>query len=105
MEDLKRQWNDACKAVGLIAIGHDTAAKLLAIVYVLGGEREAFVFNAKMNADLDYIREVYGFHGGDTPDIGVTEPMKKYVRELERCGENYPNWAKDMMKDLYNINL
>lgn len=105
MEDLKRQWNDACKSVGLIAIGLDTAAKLLAIVYVLGGEREAFVFNAKVNADLDYIRDVYGFHGGDTPDIGVAERLKEYVRELEICGENYPNWAIDMMKDLYNIIL
>lgn len=105
MEDLKKKWNDACKAVGLIAIGRDTAAKLLAILYVLGGERESFVFNVKINADINYIRDVYGFHGGDTPDIGVTEPLKKYVGELERCGENYPNWAKNMMKDLYNVIL
>lgn len=104
MEDLKRQWNDACKAFGLIAIGRDTAAKLLAIVYVLGGEREAFVFNVKINADLNYICDVYGFRGGDTPDRRVAESLKKYVIELERCGENYPNWAIDMMKR-YNIIL
>ena len=105
MENLKKQWNDSCKAVGLIAIGRDTAAKLLAIVYVLGGEREAFVFNVKINADLDYIRDVYGFHGGNTPDIEVAERLKKYVKELEDAGENYTNWAKNMMKDLYNIIL
>ena len=44
-KDFRKQWNESCKAAGLVSIGKDTAAKLLAIVYVLGGEREAFTHN------------------------------------------------------------
>lgn len=54
----RRQWNDTCKAAGLVSISKCTAAKLLAIVYVLGGERESFTHNEKLKADLDYIQDV-----------------------------------------------
>lgn len=104
MTDLRRQWNDTCKAAGIVSIGKDTAAKLLAIVYVLGGEREAFTHNEKLKADIDYIQEVYGFQGGEVPNNTVSKKVKWYVDEIEQC-DTYPQWAAKLMKETYGITL
>lgn len=104
MTDFRRQWNEACKAAGLVSIGKDTAAKLLAIVYVLGGEREAFTHNEKLKADIDYIKEVYGFQGGETPNRTVSKMVKWYVDEIEQR-DTIPEWATKLMQENYGIKL
>lgn len=103
--DFRRQWNESCKAAGLVSIGKDTAAKLLAIVYVLGGEREAFTHNEKLKADIDYIQEVYGFQGGEVPNQEVVELLKPYTKELEANDKDYPQWATKLMQEQYGIKL
>ena len=112
MTDFRKQWNDTCKAAGLVSIGKDTAAKLLAIVYVLGGERECFTHNNKLVADIWYIKDVYGFVGGETPNQEVANLVKQYSSELEEAerdlgkkGGEYPEWATKLMKENYGINL
>ena len=100
----RRQWNESCKAAGLVSIGKDTAAKLLAIVYVLGGEREAFTHNEKLKADLEYIQDVYGFQGGMTPDTFVSNALKQYCNELEDY-KTIPQWATKLMEENYGIKL
>lgn len=105
MTDFRRQWNDTCKAAGLVSIGKDTAAKLLAIVYVLGGEREAFTHNEKLKADIDYIQEVYCFQGGEVPNQEVVELLKSYTKELEASDKDYPQWATELMQENYGIKL
>lgn len=103
----RRQWNDTCKAAGIVSISKCTAAKLLAIVYVLGGERESFTHNEKLKADLDYIQDVYGFQGGCFPDEMTTQFLKHRVRELEKWQEvgKYPEWATKLMEENYEIKL
>lgn len=88
-----------------MSIGKDTAAKLLAIVYVLGGEREAFTHNEKLKADIDYIQEVYGFQGGEVPNQEVVELLKPYTKELEANDKDYPQWATKLMQEQYGIKL
>lgn len=109
MSDFRKQWNDTCKAAGIVSIGKDTAAKLLAIVYVIGGEREVFTHNEKLKADIDYIQEVYGFKGGQTPNKEVADLFRKYVVELDfftpSINQWHPQWAKKLMEENYNINL
>lgn len=104
MTNLRKQWNDTCKAAGIVSIGKDTAAKLLAIVYVLGGEREAFTHNEKLKADLEYIQDVYGFQGGETPNEEVAKNVRGYVLQLE-LEKDYPEWASKLMKENYSITL
>lgn len=104
MTDFRRQWNDTCKAAGLTAIGKDTAAKLLAIVYVLGGEREAFTHNEKLKADIEYIQDAYGFQDGEVPNQEVVENMREYVLSLE-LEKDHPQWATKLMKEQYGITL
>lgn len=104
MTDFRKQWNNTCKAAGLVSIGKDTAAKLLSIVYVLGGEREAFTHNEKLKADLEYIQDVYGFQGGEVPNQEVAENMRGYVLSLE-LEKDYPQWATKLMQEQYGIQL
>lgn len=87
-----------------MSIGKDTAAKLLAIVYVLGGEREAFTHNEKLKADIEYIQETYCFLGGLIPDVEVKNKFRNYVKELE-SNENHPQWATKLMQEQYGIKL
>lgn len=109
MSNLRKQWNDTCKAAGIVSIGKDTAAKLLAIVYVLGAEREAFTHNEKLKADIDYIQEVYGFQGGEVPNKEVAALFRKYVVELDfftpSVNQWCPQWAPKLMIENYNIKL
>jgi hypothetical protein len=88
-----------------VSIGKDTAAKMLAIVYVLGGEREAFTHNEKLKADLEYIQDVYGFQGGEVPNQEVVELLKSYTKELESNDKEYPEWATKLMQENYGIKL
>lgn len=104
MSNFRKQWNDACKAAGIVSISKDTAAKLLAIVYVLGGEREVFTHNEKLKSDIDYIQDVYGFQEGEVPNQEVAENMRGYVLSLE-LEKNYPQWAKKLMIENYGIKL
>jgi hypothetical protein len=104
MSNFRKQWNNTCKAAGLVSIGKDTAAKLLAIVYVLGGEREAFTHNEKLKADIDYIQDVYGFQGGEIPDEEVVKNVRGYVLSLE-LEKDYPQWAAELMNENYGIKL
>ena len=105
MTDFRRQWNDTCKAAGLVSIGKDTAAKLLAIVYVLGGEREAFTHNEKLKADIEYVQETYSILGGLIPDVEVKNKFRKYTKELEANEKDYPQWATKLMQEQYGIKL
>lgn len=105
MTDFRKQWNESCKAAGLTAIGKDTAAKLLAIVFVLGGDREAFTHNEKLKADIGYIQDVYGFQGCNTPNQEVVERLKAYTKELESNSADHPQWATKLLKEQYGITL
>lgn len=105
MGNLRKQWNDTCTAVGIASIKKNTAAQILAIIYILGGEREVFTHHRELKADIQYIQQQYGFDAGMIPDSYVSERFKFYANELNHCGKDYPEWAKKLMKENYNINL
>lgn len=105
MSNLRKQWNDACKAAGLVSISKDTAAKLLAVIYVHGGEREVFTHNEKLKSDLEYVQETYSFFGGLIPDVEVKNKFRNYVKQLEATEKEPPKWARKLMIENYNIKL
>lgn len=105
MSNLRQQWNESCLAAGITSIGTHTAAKLLAIVYVLGGERESFTHNAKLMADIEYIQEQYGLKGGLVPSIHLVKKLKHYVGELHENNDEPTEWAIKLMKENYGITL
>lgn len=103
-DGLRRQWNETCKAAGLVAIGRDMAARLLAVVYVYGGETEAMTHSPSLMADLDYVQDAYGFRGGMVPDGEVVERLQGYVTELQMAVK-VPEWAAKMMSEGYGVTL
>jgi hypothetical protein len=115
MEDY-RKWLQTCLAVGIPALSLDTCARLLAIVYVIGGSMEAFTHNGKLKADWEYARKRLKIEGGVIPDADGAELLRKYARELESYYENaptdksvspfakaHPEWVKRFMENRYGI--
>ena len=82
----------------------DTSARILAIVYVYGGDKESMTHNVKLKADLEYIQKKHGIEGGETPDEKISVLIKKYVSEFE-SKEKAPQWAKEMFNEKYGIEL
>lgn len=118
VSDFRRMWNDACLSAGLKSISTDNAARIMAVVYV-HGNNEAFCFNQKFLADVDYIRKEYHIGGSEIPDPEFSRLVKVYSDELEEYYEAHkhdkkegalfndpkPKWAIDLFAERYNIKL
>lgn len=103
MKDFRRQWNDTCRAAGIMPMSMKTAARILAVVYKF--DREDITHSPKLKADLDYIQDTYGIRGGMTPDIDFCAEFARYVLEIEKNDDKPTQWAVKLMKDNYGINL
>lgn len=103
MSNLRKQWNDACKAAGLKPITNDTAARIMAIIYEF--DREDITHCDKLLEDVRYIQDTYGIYGGACPNYVMSELIKKYVKEIEDNDCESTKWAKKLMIDNYNIKL
>lgn len=115
---LKRQWNEACLSAGIPAISEDSAATILAVVY-LYGNNEGLVMNPMFLEDVRYIKKRYNIDGGEVPDAGFSVLLKERIGELEEYdrshqGENttsglferhIPEYVMDFFKERYGIKL
>ena len=117
-KDFRKLWNDACLSVGVKSISTDNAARIMAVLYV-HGNNEAFCFNQKFLADLDYIIAEYRIGGGEIPDPEFSRLVKIYSKELSEYYEIHkhdkkegalfndpkPQWAIDLFAERYDIKL
>lgn len=118
MENLRKQWNEACLVAGIPAITKDTSARLMAVLYV-HGNNEYMTHNQQFLDDVDYIQKRFKIEGGEVPDFDFSRLVKHYVSELihyedEHQGErttsglferHIPEWAKDLFMERYGIKL
>ena len=119
MSNLHKDWLSAFEGIGCSAISKDTAARILAVVYV-HGNNEALVYNDSFINDMHHIQKMYGISGGETPDADVVELVKQYVNELENYIKVHsdderqpgvvftnpkPDWAKRLFLERYGIKL
>lgn len=100
-EQLQQDWLNACLAADIPAVTRDTAARLLAVLYVHGGGHEEMVMNRKFTNELRYIQRRYGIEGGQRPDADVVSLVQHYVTELQQyehrhcpCGSIRPGKEK-----------
>ena len=103
MSDFRKQWNDACKAAGLKPVTTDTAARIMAIIYMF--DREDITHCPKLLADIEYIQSEYGIDGGKIPHSDFQKLFAKYVKEIEDNDCESTEWAKKLMEENYNIKL
>jgi len=121
-EQLQQDWLNACLAADIPAVTRDTAARLLAVLYVHGGGHEEMVMNHKFTNEMRYIQRRYGIEGGKRPDAEVVRLIQHYVTELEEyegshskdsttdidgkeVQDSAPEWAVSLFRDRYGIKL
>lgn len=109
MEKLYKQFLQAGLQAGLPMISTDTAAKVLAIIYV-HGNNEQIVYSPKLKADIDYIQEKFNIHGGGKPTRKFSALLRSYIDQLEtyeneKHEKPFPEWAESFFKDKYHIQL
>lgn len=106
MENLRKQWNDACLSAGINSISPQKSAKIMAVLMHLGNN-EAMVMNQHFIADVYYIQQRYKLQGGEVPDAEFVEYFKVYEQELKKSLDNniIPQWAEKLFKEDYDIRL
>lgn len=106
MENLRKQWNDACLSAGINSISSQKSAKIMAVLMHLGNN-EAMVMNQHFIADVYYIQQRYKLQGGEVPDAEFVEYFKVYEQELKKSLDNniIPQWAEKLFKEDYDIKL
>lgn len=116
--NLYKEWLSAFASIGVPAISRDTAARILAVVYV-HGNNEALVYNTKFLSDIEHIKKMYRIDGGGTPDMELAALLRKYIGELEDYREIHtdddgdtaifknkaPEWARKLFGEKYGIKL
>lgn len=107
MENFRKAMYRTCLNADMPILSRDTAAKILAVTYIQGGD-ERLVLSPKMKADVDYIQDRFDIHGGETMDAELHRRTKAYVRELEdyiKDKNNWPQWVYDFIQERYGFRL
>lgn len=107
------KWLGLCLRTGIPAIATSTAAQLMAVVSLCDGP--AIRHCARLQADMNYIRQRWHFNGTATEDPYMTVQLNKYVRmiitEQERhygSGRRFnraPDWCRNLMMRRYGIKI
>lgn len=111
-----QQWLETCRQADIPAITLDTAARILAIVY-LCSNNENFTYNAKLKADVDYICKRWHIEGGESVSDEIHPLICQYSEEIETFMENnprnfdkpreviYPQWCEDLIFARYKFHI
>jgi len=106
MEQFRQDLYNACLLTDLPIISRDTAAKILAIVGLQGGD-ERIVLSPKCQCDLKYIQERFHIQGGETPDIVVVRLLKRYTKELKDYTDTHDGewcpWLNKLIEERYGF--
>ena len=84
----------------------DTAAKIMAVLYVYGNN-ENMVLNNHFQADCNYIQKRYHIQGGETPDVDFVIKFQCWHKDIldyeKEHAEGIVPWAVKLFADMYNI--
>ena len=107
-ETLRHQWNEACLQLNLSSLTTDTAAKIMAVLYVYGNN-ENMVLNNHFVAECDYIQKRYHIQGGETPDVDFVVKFQCWHKEImdyeKEHAEGIVPWAVKLFSEMYGIKL
>lgn len=107
-ETLRHQWNEACLQLGFPSLTTDTAAKIMAVLYVYGNN-ENMVLNNHFQADCNYIHKRYHIQGGETPDMDFVVKFQYWLGEITKYEQEHSEgivpWAVKLFDEMYSIKL
>lgn len=102
LDGLAEQWNDAFRSLGIqthaATISTVSACRLLAALYLYGGENECFTLNERIVDDILEAQNLLNLHGGETPD-GRKIP---YLQDCIKDFQAHPDRAVTFMRSNYN---
>lgn len=85
----------------------DKAARLMAILQVFGNN-EGFTLSPKFKVDHNYIQDLYGIRGGETPDPDFIHAYPAWERRYEAVNDDKDPLFRDAaawIKKMYNFPL
>lgn len=98
MNDYEKLVNTA-EQCGIKIISDDMCCKLLAWVYVKGGNTEATIYNVKLNTDIKMAQKRLNIYGSEIPDTKLKIKLLQYIKELET---DKAVWLSDFNKKYFN---
>ena len=110
--NIYQQWADAFASIGLSHISTETAAKLLAILYVYGGSYEGFTHTPNLLTDILTAQRMFKIDGGEAPSADGILLIQQYTKELEDdlkgrqpslTQECHVDWANELMISRYGF--
>lgn len=100
---LKGQFSEALLQVDIAPMSKQTAARLLAALYVHGGANSDWTLNRTLLDDIETARKILHIEGSEVPDAEGAKLLQKATREL--APEGYfgrtfprPDWLDDISK-------
>lgn len=93
---------EASLLAGIPMINTDTSAKILAVIYVLGGGEEKIVYNPKLIADIRYIQKRFHIDGSETPSKDIIPMLREYVANLSDKSQDH-QWVNRLFKERYDF--
>jgi hypothetical protein len=97
---------ETCLRNEIPVISGDKCCRLLAWVYIYGGQYEIPLM-PKLYYAIMYAQRrlnIMGGMGGESMDLELIKTLQNYIRELEACGSDYddatpPQWVYDLMAE------
>jgi hypothetical protein len=81
--NLARAMAATCAAAGLPLVSDENCCRLLAWVYVFGGECEAIALNPSVRNAVMYAQCRLNIDGGEIPNQELVPLLKRYIKEAE----------------------
>ena len=109
--EMYQQWADAFASIGYAHISVDTAAKILAVLSVYGGNNEYFTHSPMLMTDVKAAQRMFRINGGEIPDSEGVSLIKHYIDELNADIERHTadqrecgvEWANKLFKGKYKF--
>ena len=88
---------ETAEQCGLKILSDDFCCKLLAWLYVFGGEYEMVLYNLKMRAEIEYAQKRLNVYGGEICNQALFPLLKQRMHE---CGTYFnpvlPEWIAEI---------
>jgi hypothetical protein len=85
-------------AANMPLIPDDKCCRLLAWLYVYGGNNEQVVFDGRLNNAIFYAQHRLNLFGGELPDAELVSVLQEYIKSVEDYS-NPPEWVADLEKE------
>jgi hypothetical protein len=95
---IREQLYATAEYAGLKIISNDNCCRLLAWLYLYGGENEAVVVNDRQRNLFTQAQRRLNLFGGEIPNMELVPVLQGYIKSVEDYS-NLPEWVIDLEKE------